>query len=343
MDSNMDLRNARIAVLGPIAWRTPPEHYGVWETVAYNITEGLVRRGYDVTLFATADSRTHAKLHAVCPRPYEEDRSLDPKVWECMRIAECMEHATDFDLIHNNYDFLPLTYSHLISTPMLTTIHGFSSNQVRLVYRRYRDGNYVSISDADRDPELPYLATVYNGIQLDAFTFNAVGGDDLIFLGRFHPEKGPHLAIEVARRAGRRLIMAGILQDQRYWATEIAPQIDGEQILFVGPVGAQARSDLLGSGAALLHLVTQPERFGLVMAEALACGTPVIGIDLGSVREVVRHGVTGYVVDAIDEVVAAVDQLHMIERGACRRDVEQRFGVDSMIDGYVGVYEQLLN
>jgi glycosyltransferase involved in cell wall biosynthesis len=338
----MDVHNARIAVLGPIAWRTPPEHYGAWETVAGNITEGLVQRGYDVTLFATADSRTNAKLQAVCPRPYEEDRSLDPKVWECMHIAECMEHAAQFDLIHNNYDFLPLTYSRLIRTPMLTTIHGFSSDQVRLVYRRYRDNNYVSISDADRDPELPYLATVYNGIQLNDFPFNAVGGDDLIFLGRFHPEKGPHLAIALAKRTKRRLIMAGILQDQAFWETEIAPQIDGEQIVYVGPVGGQDRSDLLGSGAALLHLVTQPERFGLVMAEALACGTPVIGIDLGSVREVVRDGVTGFVVPDVDQAVAAVDQLSAIDRHACRRDVDQRFSMDRMIDGYLKVYEQLL-
>lgn len=338
----MDVRNARIAVLGPIAWRTPPVHYGAWETVAGNITEGLVRRGYDVTLFATADSRTNAKLRAVCPHPYEEDRSLDPKVWECMHIAECMEHAADFDLIHNNYDFLPLTYSRLINTPVLTTIHGFSSDQVRLVYRRYRDGNYVSISDADRDPELPYLATVYNGIQLGEFAFNAVGGDDLIFLGRFHPEKGPHLAIEVARRTKRRLIMAGIIQDQAFWDAQIAPHIDDEQIKYVGPVGGKDRSDLLGSGAALLHLVTQPERFGLAMAEALACGTPVIGIDLGSVREVVRDKVTGFVVPTVDEAVAAVDQLATIDRRACRRDVEQRFSVDAMIDRYLPVYKQLL-
>lgn len=332
----------RIAILGPIAWRHPPRQYGAWESVASNLTEGLVARGYDVTLFATADSITRARLAAVAPRPYEEDRTLDPKVWECQHIAACMERAGEFDLIHNHYDFLPLTYSRLIGTPLVTTIHGFSSEQVRLVYRRYAELAYVSISNADRDPELPYVATVYNGIQLNDFSFDAVGGDDLVFLGRFHPEKGPHLAIEVARRAGRRLIMAGIMQDQAYWDTAIAPQIDGEQIRYIGPVGPPERAELLRSAAAVLHLVTQPERFGLVMAEALACGTPVIGMDLGSVREVITSGRTGFVVASVDQAVEAVHNLGMIDRAVCRQEVEQRFSVEQMVDGYVQVYRHVL-
>lgn len=338
----MNLSALRIAMLAPIAWRTPPRHYGAWETVVDNLTTGLVARGCQVTLFATADAQTTAKLIAICPRPYEEDRTLEPKVWECMHIAECMEQAAKFDLIHNHYDFLPLTYSRLISTPLLTTIHGFSSEQVRLVYRRYHELAYVSISNADRDPHLNYVATVYNGIQLQQFTFNAVGGDDLIFLGRFHPEKGPQLAIEVAKRTQRRLIMAGIIQDQRFFDEAIAPHIDAEQIVFIGAVTPPQRNQLLASGAALLHLVTQPERFGLVMAEALACGVPVIGMGLGSVPEVITHGVTGFVVDSLRNAIAAVERLDEIDRATCRREVESRFSVECMVDGYLKAYAKVL-
>ncbi len=339
----MDLHGLRIAVMGPIAWRTPPHHYGAWETVVHNLTEGLVARGCQVTLFATADSVTDAKLVAVCPHPYEEDRALDPKVWECMHIAACMERAAEFDLIHNHYDFLPLTYSRLIRTPMLTTVHGFSSDQVRMVYKHYRDLPYISISDADRDPHLDYVATVYNGIRLEQFTFNPVGGDDLIYLGRFHPEKGPHLAIEVAQCTGRRLVMAGIVQDQRFFDEAIAPHIDGQQIVFIGPVGPAARNQMLSSGAALLHLVTQPERFGLVMPEALACGMPVIGMGLGSVPEVIDDQITGFVVQSVAQAVAAVSRLHEIDRTTCRYEVERRFSVERMVNSYLQAYEAVLS
>jgi len=338
----MESPTLRIAMLGPIAWRTPPRHYGAWETVVHNLTEGLVARGCHVTLFATADSVTNAELVAVCPRPYEEERALEPKVWECLHIAACMEQAAEFDLIHNHYDFLPLTYSRLLPIPVLTTVHGFSSDQVRLVYRRYRQLPYISISDADRDPYLNYVATVYNGIKLDHFTFNAVGGDDLIFLGRFHPEKGPHLAIEVAQRTGRRLVMAGIIQDQRFFDEAISPHIDGQQIVFIGPVGPATRNQMFSSGAALLHLVTQPERFGLVMPEALACGVPVIGIGLGSVPEVITDGVSGFVVDSLEQAAVAVGRLHEIDRATCRSEVERRFSVEGMVDGYLQVYAAVL-
>jgi len=195
----MTKHSKRIAVLSPVAWRTPPRHYGAWETVASNITEGLVKRGWDVTLFATKDSITSAKLHAVIEHGYEEDPVADPKVAEILHISELMEHAAEFDLIHNNYDFIPLAFTRLIKTPMLTTIHGFSSDTIRSVYRKYKDTYYVSISDADRDPQLPYLATVYNGIDISQLTFREKPGSSLVFLGRIHPDKGTHLAVEVAK------------------------------------------------------------------------------------------------------------------------------------------------
>ena len=224
-------------MLSPVAWRTPPRHYGAWETVASNITEGLIARGWDVTLFATRDSVTRAHLHAVVDRGYEEDPSGDPKVAEYLHISEVFEHAAEFDLIHSHYDFMALTYSRLVKTPVLTTIHGFSSPRIMPVYQKYRDGYFVSISDSDRAPGLNYLATVYNGIDLSLYPLQESGGDDLIFLGRIHPDKGVHLAIEVARLSGRRLVIAGIIQDEVYYREKLKPHIDGQQISYIGPVG----------------------------------------------------------------------------------------------------------
>src|SRR6476660_8478804 len=198
----------RIAVLSPIAWRTPPRQYGAWETVASNITEGLVVRGWDVTLFASRDSVTRARLHAVVDKGYEEDSSVDPKVAEYLHISEAFEHAGEFDLIHSHYDFMALTYTRLVRTPVLTTIHGFSSPQIMPLYEKYRDGYFVSISDSDRAPALNYLATVYNGIELALYPFQERAGEHLVFLGRIHPDKGVHLAIEVAQRSGRPLLIA---------------------------------------------------------------------------------------------------------------------------------------
>lgn len=332
----------RLAMLGPISWRTPPRHYGAWETVVGNLTDGLVARGYDATLFATADSITQATLKAVAPRPYSEDEALDPKVWEYLHISEVMEQAGEFDLIHNNFDFMPLTYSRLIKTPILTTVHGFSLEQFRLVYRKYaNDGYFVSISDADRDPYLPYVATVYNGIRLDEFTFNPAPDDYLAFVGRIHPDKGVHLAIDVAARAGRRLVIAGIIQDQAYFDELIKPRLAGT-IEFVGPVGPPERDEIFRDAWASLHLTTIPERFGLAMAESMAAGTPVIGTGLGSVREVVANGLTGYVVDTVDEAVVAVDRIGDISREACRRRVAEHFSVDAMVEGYLAAYGKIL-
>src|ERR1700747_782258 len=216
----------RVAVLSPIAWRTPPRQYGAWETVASNIAEGLAARGWDGTLFATGGSVTRAPLHAVVKRGYEEDPAIDPKVAEYLHISEAFEHAAEFDLIHSHYDFMALCYTRLVKTPVLTTIHGFSSPRIMPVYEKYRDGYFVSISDSDRAPGLNYLATVYNGIDLALYPLRESSGEDLIFLGRIHPDKGVHLAIEVARLSGLRLIIAGIIQDQAYFQEHVKPHLD---------------------------------------------------------------------------------------------------------------------
>ena len=337
----MDTRSKRIAVLSPVAWRTPPRAYGAWETVASNIAEGLVARGWDVTLFATADSITNAKLHAVIERGYEEDKSQDPKVVEILHIAEIMEHADQFDLIHNSYDFIPLTYSRLIKTPMLTTIHGFSSPKILDVYRKYKDTYYVSISDSDRDPHLPYMATVYNGIDLTNITFTPEPGNSLVFLGRIHPDKGTHLAIEVAKKTGKDLIIAGILQDVDYFESMVQPHIDDKQIKYIGPVDPPARDALFKEALCVLHLNELPERFGLVMAEANAAGVPVIAYDRGSCREVIEDNVTGYLVTNTDQAADAVTKIDRIDRSCCRKRVEQNFSIETMVAGYEKVYKEI--
>ncbi len=338
----MELRDKRIAVLAPVAWRTPPRAYGAWETVASNITEGLVARGWkNVTLFATKDSVTKARLVGFIDRGYEEDRTQIGWVSMCLHISKALERAGEFDLIHNNFDYLPLTYLPFIRTPMLTTIHGFSHPDILRVYRNYQDTYYVSISDSDRDRELPYLATVYNGIDLSNLTFHDRGGDKLLFLGRIHLDKGPHLAIEVARRCGRDLIIAGIIQDQSYFDNFIRPHLNDSSVQFVGPADPAQRDALFRQAYATLHLNTIPERFGLVMAESMAAGVPVIAMDLGSCREVIKDGVTGYLVRNIDEAIVAVGRVDKLERRNCRRHVEENFSIAHMAERYEQVYEEI--
>jgi glycosyltransferase involved in cell wall biosynthesis len=337
-----DIKNKRIAILAPVAWRTPPRAYGAWETVAGNITEGLVARGWkNVTLFATKESITNAKLEAIIERGYEEDKTQIPKVSECLHISYCLRRADEFDLIHNNFDYLPLTYLPFIKTPMLTTIHGFSDPDILRVYRDHKDTYYVSISDADRDRELPYVATVYNGIDLSNITFREIPGHNLVHYGRIHPDKGTHLAIELAKKCGKDLIIAGIIQDQDYFDTLLRPHINNSSIQYIGPVNPVQRDALLKQAYAVVHLNTIPERFGLVMAEAMAAGVPVIAMDLGSCREVIADGQTGYLVNNVDEAVQAVGKIDRIEREKCRRHVEENFTIDRMVSHYEKVYEEI--
>ena len=337
------MTDRRVAILSPVAWRTPPRQYGAWETVAGNITEGLAARGWDVTLFATRDSVTRAHLHAVIDRGYEEDPTVDPKVAEYLHISEAFEHAAEFDLIHSHYDFMALCYSRLVKTPVLTTIHGFSSPKIMPVYQKYRDGYFVSISDSDRAPGLNYLATVYNGIDLSLYPFQELPGEELIFLGRIHPDKGVHLAIAVARLSGLPLLIAGIIQDQEYFEKQVEPYLDDREIRYIGPVDVAGKNELFSRARALLHLNTIPERFGLVLAEANAAGVPVIAMDLGSCREVIEEGKTGFLVNGVNEAVEALKRVHTIDRAACRRRVEQCFSIETMVERYERVYRKIFD
>jgi glycosyltransferase involved in cell wall biosynthesis len=333
----------KVAILSPVAWRTPPRHYGPWEQMASNIAEGMIKKGVGVTLFATGDSVTAGKLESVCEQGYEEDRSQDAKVLECLHISNLMEKAGEFDIIHNNFDFLPLTYSSLIKTPVITTIHGFSSLRIIPVYKKYNSiGHYVSISNADRSPELDYLATVYNGLDVSNFKLNDTPDDYLLYFGRIHPDKGTEEAIAIAKKSKRKLLIAGIVQDEGYFKSKIEPQFD-EQIQYVGSAGPEKRNGLLGNALALLHPINFNEPFGLSVAEAMLCGTPVIAFNRGSMPELIKHEKTGFLVNTVDEAVEAVNDLSQINRSDCYDWATSQFSSDKMVSDYFELYLQILN
>ena len=340
----MNLTGLKVAILGAISWPTPPPGYGPWEQVAYNIARGLVARGADVTLFATANSSSPGKLAAVVPVGLNEDPALNGEVCSELHIASCFARAGEFDLIHNNFDWKPLLYALATShPPLVTTVHGFSSPPVLgAYYAGAARSFYCSISDADRDPGLSYLATTYNGIDPAEWTFRDVAGDYLLFFARFHPEKGAHLAIEIAKRAGVRLKLAGIPHDEAYFREQIAPHVDGDAVQFLGHVMGKARDELVGGALALVHMTTRPERFGLTLIEAMACGTPVLGARMGSIPEIVVDGATGFLCDAVDDAVAKVPRLASLSRRACRAHVESTFSVERMVDRYLDAYAEAL-
>jgi glycosyltransferase involved in cell wall biosynthesis len=332
----------KVAILAPVAWRTPPMHYGPWEQIASNIAEGLVKKGIEVTLFATGNSVTAGKLDAICEKGYEEDRTQDAKVLECLHISNLMEKASQFDIIHNNFDFLPLTFSAFVKTPIITTIHGFSSKKIVPVYKKYNaTTHYVSISNADRNVELDYLATVYNGIDIDAFEFISNPEDYLLYFGRIHHDKGTVEAIDIAQKSNRKLIIAGIIQDERYYKEKIEPRLN-DHIVYIGHAGPEKRKELLGKAAALLHPINFNEPFGLSVAEAMLCGTPVIAFNKGAMPELIRHQKTGFLVNNVNEAVDAVSQIPRICRQDCHQWALSQFSSDKMTEDYLKLYQKIL-
>ena len=334
----------KVAILSPVVWRTPPRKYGPWEQVASNITEGLLEKGIDVTLFATGDSITKGKLDYIIEMPYGENPELDVKVCECLHISNLMESSSEFDIIHNNYDFLPLTYSRLIKTPMVTTIHGFSSPKIIPVYKKYSDINYyVSISNSDRSPELEYIATIYNGINEKEFTFREKQGDYLLFFGRIHPEKGTYECIQIAKNTGMKLIISGLVQDEFYFKEKVEPYIDNENIVYVGNSGPEKRDELLGGAYALLHPVSFEEPFGLSVVESYFCCTPVIAYNRVSMPELVIDGKTGFLVSDINEARESLKDVKNLNRNDCRTFAETNFTRSKMAGDYIEIYRRILN
>ncbi|MBZ5536359.1 MAG: glycosyltransferase [Acidobacteriia bacterium] len=334
----------RIGMLAPISNRIPPRQSGPWERAISLLTEGLVEYGLDVTLFATSDSLTRAQLHSVCPHPLSEDSTLDPRVWETLHMAAVFERASEFDLIHNYADFVPLAYCSLVKTPILTTLYKSASKQTLPILEKYNGRTrYIAISKADLKPQLNYLATIYHGIAPEDFTFQREPGDYLLCFGRIHPEKGTAEAIQVARRARQRLIIAGVISDMEYFKQVVAPHVDGEHVQYLGAVGPDRRNELLGGACALLHLINFDEPYGFSVIEAMACGTPVIAYGRGSVPELILHEETGFIVNSIQEAVGALESVRKLDREQVRLHVEQNFSRDRMVDEYIRVYMGMVN
>jgi glycosyltransferase involved in cell wall biosynthesis len=340
----------RIAQIAPLWERVPPPAYGGTELVVSLLTDELVRRGHEVTLFATADSITLAKLEpgAIQPLRLMEATPQEAQIYDTLQLSKVYEHVSDFDIIHSHVDFQAFPYANLVKTPTVHTTHGIIPPWVEPIYVKNKHQNFVSISNSQRrdDLGLNYIATVYNGIDPSTYVFHPQPDNPpyLAFLGRISPEKGPHLAIEIAKRTGWHLKMAGKVDraDQAFFEQQIAPLIDGEQIEFLGEANHAQKSDLMGGAVATLFPITWREPFGLVMIESMVCGTPVIAMAMGSASEVIVHGKTGFLCQTIDECIAAIDRVPEIDRRACRRHVERHFSVRSMVDGYEAVYRDVL-
>lgn len=331
----------KVAILGAIAWRTPPLHYGPWERVAGLIAAGLHERGVDVTLFATLDSQTPAKLDGVAPHGYADDDGIDGRVWEALHVAHAFERSHEFDLVHNHLDWLPLSFERLARAPLVTTIHGFSGAAIMPVYERATSA-LVSISFADRAPGLRYAANVYHGVDAGELPFDPVGGEALVCFGRIHPDKGTAEAIEIAAAAGRRLVLCGIVQDPAYFRERVEPHLDGDRVSYLGSIGPERRAEVLGSSAALLHPVAFAEPFGLSVVESMMCGTPVVAYDRGSMSELVDPGATGYLANDVAGAARAVADAVALDRAVCRQVAERRFSAERMVDDYVRVYRDVL-
>ncbi len=340
----------RIAQVAPLWERVPPPTYGGTELVASLLTDELVRRGHEVTLFASGDSITLAKLESVHPRALRLDDSIkEYGIYEMLQLSTVYERANEFDVIHSHMGCSALPYAKLVKTPTVHTLHGIFTPDNEKLFTHAKRQPFVSISHSQREPRLGLncVATVYNGIDTDSYEFYPQPSDPpyLAFLGRLSPEKGTHIAIEIAKRTGWHLKIAGKVDpvDVTYYEEEIKPHIDGKQIEYLGEANHQQKNVLLGNAFATLFPITWREPFGLVMVESMAAGTPVVAMELGSASEVIAHGRTGFLCHSIDECVAAIDQVPTIDRRICREHVISHFSVQRMVDGYEAVYQKLID
>jgi glycosyltransferase involved in cell wall biosynthesis len=336
----------RIAMIAPLEMRVPPLAYGGTELLVSLLTEQLVQGGHDVTLFASGDSVTGAKLVSICPS-FLRESGRDVGILTMLNVVSCLERAEEFDIIHNHTCFQGLATAGLVKVPVLTTLHGGLSGDWLLLFEYYK-GWYNTISHSAKSL-LPakdrFAGVIYNAIDCASYPFNGGGRDDyLLFLSRMSHEKGPHLAIEVARRLEMRLVLAGNVDivDQEYFQSQVLPQVDNDLIQYVGEADQARKRELLCGARCLLASITWPEPFGLFMVEAMACGTPVVAFNRGAAPEVVRHGVTGYVVETVAEMAEAVQQIHQIDPNICRRHVEENFNASRLASDYLAAYQRIL-
>lgn len=339
----------KIAQVAPLFERVPPVLYGGTERVVSFLTEALVREGHDVTLFASGDSITSARLIGVSPRALRLDpRVEDPVAHHTILLDRVARHAREFDLVHFHTGYLHFPVSRQVGEPNVTTLHGrLNIPDLADVYETFPEMPVVSISDAQRAP-LPWLnwrGTVHHGLPRDLFPFVAHPGEHLVFIGRTSPEKRPDRAIEIAERSGLPLKIAAKVDaaDRAYFESTIRPLLSRPGVEFVGEIGESDKAEFLGRARALLFPIDWPEPFGLVMIEAMACGTPVIAFRNGSVPEIVEDGVNGFVVETVEEAISAVSRLDRIDRRTCRRVFEERFTAARMARQYVEIYRRVLS
>ncbi|HEY9771749.1 MAG TPA: glycosyltransferase family 4 protein [Coleofasciculaceae cyanobacterium] len=340
----------KIAQIAPLWERVPPPAYGGTEIVVSLLTDELVRRGHEVTLFASGDSQTLAHLEPSCPKALRaiEASPAEISVYQNLQLDQVFTQAAEFDLIHSHVGEVTFSSAKLVETPTLHTVHNTIQSHIEPLWRASRQQNFISISNSQRrsDLQLNYVATVYNGINTSEYPFYPQPDNHpyLAFLGRISPEKGPHLAIEIAKRTGWHLKMAGKIDffNREFFEEQIKPQIDGKQIEFLGEANHQQKCLLVGGAVATLFPITWNEPFGLVMAESMALGTPVIAIALGSTPEVIQDGQTGFLADNVEECIAALDRIKEINRIACRDRVITKFSVERMVDDYEAIYQKLL-
>jgi glycosyltransferase involved in cell wall biosynthesis len=338
----------KIAQVAPLWERVPPPTYGGIELVVSHLTDELVRRGHDVTLFASGDSQTLAKLEAVCPFALRLDPNLkDYSAYETLELSQVYQRAAEFDIIHSHIGVPALLSANFVQTPTVHTLHGSFNSENKSVFTHHCKQSYVSISNAQRQLDLNYVSTVYNGIDPINYPFIAQPQSEtpyLAFLGRFSPEKGPQHAIAIAKKTGWHLKMAGKVDvvDNSFFESEIAPHIDGKQIEYLGEIDNAKKSELLGNATVALFPIAWQEPFGLVMIESMATGTPVIAMNMGSVPEVIAQGETGFVCSSYEEMATMIPYALKLNRHNCRKYVEDNFSIIEMVNGYEKVYREII-
>ncbi len=342
----------KIAILAPITWRVPPRAYGPWERVVYNLTEGLVKMGHKVTLFASGDSETSAKLESIVKKPLGETSWPNPRAWEHLHIANVFEKANNFDIIHNHLNYLPLIYSNLTKTPVLTTLHGSAAfKETHLIFLKYKNSAFVSVSNFERSylPELNYLSTVYNGVDFKAFPFSKKLENYLVYTGRLVKEKGILEAIRLSFKTKIPLYLAGIIQPsvegRKFFEKEIKPHIDGKNIKFLGNLSQKKVAQVISKALAYVFLIKESkkgEACPLSIIEALACGTPVIATRNGPLPEMIQSKVNGFLVNSLKEAVDKLRQVKKLDRRKIRFLARQKFSQEKMANGYLNCYQRVI-
>lgn len=335
----------RIAILSPVAWRTPSEHFGSRENIVSNLTEELVKRGIEVTLFATKDSKTNGKLYAVNDVGFEEDNSKDPNVCRYLHVSEIFEKAGEFDLIHNHLGHCPITYSKLVETPVLTTIYEKPSDEEKQLYKKYNNNSYyAAVSNSSKMENIVYMDTIYHGVDLNKYKFNSNPEGYLLFAGNIEPDYGTKEAIMIAQATGHKLMIAGMIEDMDYFEREISPHIDGKNIVYVANVDPEKMSELFGNALALINPININEAINYLSIESLACGTPVVAFNRGSMGEIIENGKNGYLISNVQEAIKTIKvDIKNIDRKVCRETAEERFNIEKITDQLIALYDKIID